>query len=85
MTVTLKTFFKYTRIAEVDANLLNLKQSKIAERDDVSASIGYYTEKWALAAFGKNLTDERYEVFLPDRDTVCGRFRGTGHEPWAWN
>ncbi|MEL0217793.1 MAG: TonB-dependent receptor [Gammaproteobacteria bacterium] len=61
----LETFFKYTRIAEVDANLLNLTQSKIAERDDVSASIGYYTEKWALVAFGKNLTDERYEVFFP--------------------
>ena len=61
----LETFFKYTRIAEVDANLLNLEQSKIAERDDVSASIGYYTEKWALVAFGKNLTDERYEVFFP--------------------
>ena len=59
----LETFVKYTRIAEVDANLLNLKQSKIAERDDVAASIGYYTDKWSVVAFGKNLTDERYEVF----------------------
>ena len=61
----LETFVKYTRIAEVDANLLNLKQSKIAERDDVAASIGYYTDKWSVVAFGKNLTDERYEVFFP--------------------
>ena len=61
----LETFFKYTRIAEVDANLLNLKQSKIAARDDVSVSIGYYTEKWSLVGYGKNLTDERYEVFFP--------------------
>ena len=48
----LETFFKYTRIAEVDANLLNLKQSKIAARDDVSVSIGYYTEKWSLVGYG---------------------------------
>ena len=40
----LETFVKYTRIAEVDATLLNLKQSKIAE--DMATSIGYYTDKW---------------------------------------
>ena len=62
---TLETFVKYTRIAEVDANLLNLKQSKIAERDDLAASIGYYAENWSLVAYGKNLTDERFEVFFP--------------------
>ena len=47
---------------------MNLNQSKIAARDDVSASVGYYTEKWALVGFGKNLTDERYEVFFPIAD-----------------
>jgi len=62
---TLETFVKYTRIGEVDANLLNLKQSKIAERDDLAASVGYYADNWSLVAYGKNLTDERFEVFFP--------------------
>ena len=62
---TLETFVKYTRIAEVDANLLNLTQSKIGERDDLAASIGYYADNWSLVAYGKNLTDERFEVFFP--------------------
>lgn len=58
-------FAKYTKIDELDANLLNLKQSKVDAREDVSASISYSTESWSLTAFGRNLTDERFEVFFP--------------------
>ena len=58
-------FVKYTEVAEVDTNLLNLKQAKIRAREDVSASVGYYGENWSIVGYGKNLTDERFEVFFP--------------------
>ena len=43
----------------------NLRQAKVSEREDVAASIGYYTDEWSLVAYGRNLTDERFEVFIP--------------------
>jgi iron complex outermembrane receptor protein len=58
-------FAKVTKIAAFDASLLNLTQSKVGAREDVSLSIGYYAESWAIEAFGKNLTDQRFEVFQP--------------------
>ena len=62
---SLDIFAKYTKIDEVDTNLLNLRQAKVDERKDVAASVGYYTENWSVVAFGRNLTDERYETFFP--------------------
>ena len=62
---SLELFAKYTKIDEVEANLLNLQQSQIDEREDLSMSLGYYAENWSLAAFGRNMTDERFEVFIP--------------------
>jgi iron complex outermembrane receptor protein len=62
---TVEIFGKFTVIDEIDASLLNLQQAKIAQRDDVSGSIGYYGDKWSVVAFGKNLTDERFEAFFP--------------------
>lgn len=58
-------FAKVTKIAAFDASLLNLAQSKVGAREDVSLSIGYYAENWAIEAYGKNLTDQRFEVFQP--------------------
>jgi hypothetical protein len=34
-------------------------------REDVTASIGYYAGKWAVVAYGRNLTDEQVEIFTP--------------------
>ena len=62
---TVEAFAKVTKIASYDASLLNLKQSKVDAREELSVSVGYYTENWAIEAFGKNLTDERFEVFFP--------------------
>jgi len=62
---SIEAFLKVTKIAALDASLLNLEQAKVDAREEVSASIGYYTENWTLEAFGKNLTDTRYEVFFP--------------------
>jgi iron complex outermembrane receptor protein len=61
----IEIFAKYTKIDEVEASLLNLAQSQVDAREDVTASIGYYTENWSVSLFGRNLTDERFEVFVP--------------------
>jgi len=62
---SLEVFAKYSKFDELDASLLNLTQAKVDEREDVAASIGYYTDDWSLVAYGRNLTDERFEVFIP--------------------
>jgi iron complex outermembrane recepter protein len=58
-------FAKFTKIDEVEASLLNLRQARIDSREDLTATLGYYAENWSIAAFGRNLTDERFEVFFP--------------------
>lgn len=62
---SLDIYAKYTKIDEFESNLLNTQLGRVDEREDVTASIGYYTEKWSIAAFGLNLTDEQVEVFIP--------------------
>jgi len=62
---TVELFTKFTRIDDVETDLLNLAQARIEERDDWSANVGYYTNSWSIAAYGKNLSDERFETFFP--------------------
>ena len=58
-------FAKFTRIDELDTHILNIELGKLEERDDLTATIGYYTDNWSIAAFGRNLTDERTEIMTP--------------------
>jgi iron complex outermembrane recepter protein len=62
---SLEIYGKYAWIDEVETSLLNTPQGKLDDRKDVTASIGYYTERWSVVAFGRNLTDEEYEIFTP--------------------
>jgi len=62
---TVELFGKYAFIDEVESSLINASQGRVDSRKDVTASVGYYTEQWSVAAFGRNLTDERYEIFTP--------------------
>lgn len=81
---SLEIYAKYTKIAEVDTDLLNLQQAKVDDREDVTASIGYYADNWSVSAFGRNLTDERNETFVPISDLfaagVVNRPRSYGVE-----
>jgi len=61
----LEIYAKYSEIDEVESNLLNTALGKVDAREDVTASIGYYAEKYSIVAFGRNLTDEQTEVFTP--------------------
>ncbi len=61
----LEVFAKWAKVDEVETNLLNAPQAKLDEREDLQASIGYYTDSWSVVAFGRNLTDEEFETFIP--------------------
>jgi iron complex outermembrane receptor protein len=56
---------KWAFVDEVETALLNQPEAKLDSREDVTASIGYYAENWSLVAYGRNLTNERTEVFTP--------------------
>ena len=62
---SLEIFAKYARIDDVESNLLNSELGHIDSREDLTASIGYFAEKFSVVAFGRNLTDEQIEVFIP--------------------
>ncbi len=56
-------YAKYTWIDEQETSLLNDPATKADSITDVTASAGYYADKWSIAAFGRNLTDEDNETF----------------------
>ena len=62
---SLEIFAKYTKIDDVETDLLNLTQTGLDEREDLSFSVGYYRDNWSISAFGRNVTDEQQEVFTP--------------------
>lgn len=62
---SVEIFAKYSFIDEVESSLLNASQGRVDSRKDVTASIGYYAEKWSVSAYGRNLTNDRYEIFQP--------------------
>ena len=51
-------------VDEVETSLLNIRDTALDSREDLTASIGYHAENWSLVAFGRNLTNERTEVPL---------------------
>ena len=61
----LEIYAKFTRVGDVETSLTNAPLGSIDERDDVSASIGYFTEQWSVVAFGRNLANDEYEYFTP--------------------
>ena len=58
-------FAKYSYISEFETNLLNSDLGRAPQTDNVSGSIGYYTDGWSIVAYGTNLTDEQYELVDP--------------------
>ena len=57
-------FVKMTEQGEQETDVLNLSAGRLASgaQDDLSATIGYHTERWSATIFGTNLTDERSEI-----------------------
>ena len=61
----LEIYAKYAKIDAVETSLLNTPLGRVDAREDVTASIGYYMENYSVQIFGRNLTDERTETFIP--------------------
>jgi len=61
----LEVYGKYAWVDKVETNLLNAPQAQVDSRKDITASVGYFTDRWSLQAFGRNLTNERFETFIP--------------------
>ena len=53
---------KYDWIDKIETNLLNIGFTRLDSRDDLSASIGYHYNNMSLTLYGRNLTDEQFEV-----------------------
>ncbi len=71
---SLEIYSKYSWIDEVETNLLNTPLGHLDARKDVTASVGFYAENWSVSVFGRNLTDEEFEIFTPiggDPTSVC--------------
>ena len=62
---SLEVYGKYAWIDEVETSLLNAPLGLLDDRKNVTASVGYVADKWSVIAFGQNLTDEEYEIFIP--------------------
>ncbi len=60
-----EVFTKYSWVDEVETSLLNLAIGKVDSREDLSASIGYFYKNMSLSLYGRNLTDETFEVPFP--------------------
>lgn len=58
----LEVFAKYAYIDELETSLLNLDVGRVDSRDDLAASVTYYYNNWRVSVFGRNLTDEQFEV-----------------------
>lgn len=61
----IELYAKYSKVDEVETNLLNTPLGNLDEREDLTASIGYYVENYSVSIFGRNLTDEEFEIFTP--------------------
>ncbi len=61
----MEVFTKYSWVDEVETSLLNLAIGKVDSREDLSASIGYFYKNMSLSLYGRNLTDETFEVPFP--------------------
>ena len=64
-TGSIEIFAKYSKVDDIESNLLNTDLGFVAARDDLTATIGYYTDEWSIVVFGTNLQDERFETFFP--------------------
>ncbi len=63
---TFQLFTKYSYSSPIETSLLNLTANRVSSRGDVQASLGYEVEfdsyTVGITAFGRNLTDEKFEV-----------------------
>ncbi len=58
-----EAYVKYDWVDEVETSLLNISIGRLDPRENLMASISYvFEEKYSLTVFGRNLTEEQYEI-----------------------
>ena len=62
---SLEIYAKYAYTDSIETDLLNAPLARLGSVEDVTASIGYYTDNYRISIFGRNLTDQRNETFTP--------------------
>lgn len=60
-----EVYGKYAWVDKVETSLLNTPLARVSSREDVTGTIGYYTDNWSVVLFGRNLTNQRFETFIP--------------------
>ncbi len=61
----LEFYAKWTEVDERETLLLNQPTGRLDSTEDLTASVGYFAENYSVQLFGRNLTDERTETFIP--------------------
>ena len=79
----LEIYARYSWVDAIETNLLNASQARVSSQEDVQASVGYFANsgKWSLQAFGRNLTDNRTETFIPIATLFAA---GSVNRPRTW-
>jgi len=85
----LEVFTKFSTRGDFQTNVLNLESGRLSggATDDLSASITYSLDNFSITFFGKNLTDERFEVpvVLGGSNTTNPLFiPGSVNRPRSW-
>ncbi|MEM1436332.1 MAG: TonB-dependent receptor [Pseudomonadota bacterium] len=60
-----EVYAKYTWVDEVETDLLNTPFGRQDGFEDLTASIGYFTENYTISLFGRNLTNVEIETTVP--------------------
>jgi len=55
-------YVKYNRVSSIESSLINLTFSRVQPQDNLVASVGYSFGNYRVTVYGKNLTDEVFEV-----------------------
>ena len=58
----LQIYLKYDWVDKIETNLLNLDVGRLDSRENLTASVAYSYNNMRLTLYGRNLTDEVYEV-----------------------
>ena len=59
----LEFYVKYDWVDSVETDLLNQATGFVASRENLQASISYRYEDYMITVYGRNITNDRYEVF----------------------
>lgn len=72
---------KYDWVDEVESSLFNTRIGRLSSRENLNASIRYYTadDRFSLTLFGRNITNEKFEVVTLVQPLFAAGTRNRGY------